>query len=194
MTAERIDTRDAYDDEFALVKGEALVALEPRASKRGAVVGIEANTRLVAMSEDDAVQVASFLGNAVSPAACRDLLAELAPLACSDDLPDAVKAFLIDEAPPHLKRITAEGLTRGTVVRSLIEFGRALGRGEERAKVAAIMGAARKVAAAHASRLAALDAEPVDGDAYQLAIDARDTAIDDLAAELAKLEETGGAS
>jgi hypothetical protein len=133
---DRVDARDAYGDEFALVRGAELRSLELQAEGRGAIAGMwSAETQLVALDEEGAVQVASFLGRAVSPAACRDLLAELAPHACSDDLPEAVKAFLVGEAEaaaPHLKRITAEGLARGTVVRSLIELGRALGRAEER--------------------------------------------------------------
>lgn len=137
MTADRIDARDAYGDEYALVKGAELRALELQAEGRGAVAGVwSMETQLVAMDEDGAVQTASFLGRSVSPAACRDLLAELAPLACSDDLPAAVRDFLVGEAPPLLKKITAEGVARGTVVRSLIELGRALGRAEEREKIA----------------------------------------------------------
>ena len=136
MTADRIDTQDAYGDGFALVKGAAMLAIESQAEKRGAVAGIRAwDSRLVALTEDGAVQVASFLGNAVSCAAARDLLAELAPRVCSDDLPETVKAFLIEEASPILKRITAEGLARGTVVRSLIELGRALGHAEAKGEV-----------------------------------------------------------
>lgn len=231
---DRIDTKDAYGDEFSMVRGIQLRRTEPNAERNGAVVGIYADTALVALTEDGAVEVASFLGRSVSPAACRDLLAELAPLACSDDLPAAVRDFLVGEAPPLLKKITAEGVARGTVVRSLIELGRALGRAEERAslgtcdacgerastfptgaagavslclpcletsaqeaisaeraKLAGLAGAARRVVEAHAARLAALDTDPVDGETYQRAIDARDTAINTIAAELAKLE--GGA-
>jgi hypothetical protein len=52
-----------------------------------------------------------------------------------------------------------------------------------------IVSAARRVSAGHAARIAALVCEPTDGEAYQAAINARDGALEDLAAELAKLDE-----
>jgi hypothetical protein len=132
VTADRIDMRDAYGDECVLLAGEPLARHLASTMRPGIVACLSTpGTNHPVFTEDGAVEVASFLGRAVSPAACRDLLAELAPLACSDDLPEAVKAFLVGEAEaPHLKRITAEGLANGTVVRSLIELGRALGRAE----------------------------------------------------------------
>ena len=134
---DRIDTRDAYGDAIELLAGKPLADRLASTMKPGVVAGImTSSTILPSFTEDGAVEVASFLGRSVSPAACRDLLAELAPLACSDDQPEAVKAFLVGEAEaPHLKRITAAGLTRGSIVRSLIELGRALGRAEAKREV-----------------------------------------------------------
>lgn len=134
---DRIDTGDAYGDRIALLRGEELSAIESNAKRVGAVAALQGprDASLIGFTEDGAVEAASFLGSSVSPAACRDLIAELAPLACSDDLPTAVRDFLVGEAPPLLKKITAEGVARGTVVRSLIELGRALGRAEERASL-----------------------------------------------------------
>lgn len=133
---DRIDARDAYGDEFYLVKGPALSAIEPAAKKRKAIAGIRAwDTRIVALTEDGAVQVASFLGNALTPAACRDLLAELAPRVCEDDMGESIKVFLVGHAPVFMQRTVSIGLERGALVRTLIELGRALGRAEAKGEV-----------------------------------------------------------
>lgn len=185
---DRIDTRDAYGDAIELLVGAPLALELGSTMKAGIVVGIKTSaTILPSFTEAGAVEVASFLGRAVSPAACRDLLAELAPHACSDDLPEAVKAFLVGEAQaPHLKRITAEGVAKGSIVRSLIELGRALGRAEEREKVAGLVGAAREV---EASRIAMHSADTEDE--LRDAMAARSRAMGAISAELARLE--GGA-
>jgi hypothetical protein len=64
MTADRIDTRDAYGEVFELVRGAELLAIESQAEKRRAVTGILVHgTGFLALTEDGAVQVASFLGH-----------------------------------------------------------------------------------------------------------------------------------
>lgn len=176
---DRIDTRDAYGDEFALVKGAALLAIEPAAEKRGGVAGARAwDTRIVVLTEDGAVQVASFLGNAVSPAAARDLLTELAPRVCADDMHESIKAFLLGASPEWMQRTVAQGLERGALVRQLVELGRALGRAESVG--VDLVGAARKVTK-FAGRGSFAGMTPLD------LFECR-KAIDTLASELAKLD------
>jgi hypothetical protein len=80
MTADRIDTRDAYGDECTLLAGKALEQRLGSTVKAGVVAGMHVReTSLPAWTEDGAVEVASFLAGALSPKARLDLLEEVAP-------------------------------------------------------------------------------------------------------------------